>query len=134
MSSTEVQTTPRWQSVALWIVKGLLAAIFFAAGGAKLYGVPMMVENFEHIGLGQWFRYVTGLLEVAGGIAILLPSITAFGALLLSCIMVGAVVTHVFIIGGSALPAIVLLLLTATIAFAHRGQIGAFFDPDGSRA
>lgn len=133
MSSTEVQATPRWQPVALWIVKGLLAAIFFVAGGAKLYGVPMMVENFEHIGLGQWFRYVMGSLEIAGGVAILLPSIAAFGALLLSCIMIGAVVTH-FFIGGSAIPAIVLLLLTATIAFAHRRQIGAFFDPDGNRA
>jgi uncharacterized membrane protein YphA (DoxX/SURF4 family) len=133
MSSTEVQTTPRWQSVALWIVKGLLAAIFFAAGGAKLYGVPMMVETFEHIGLGQGFRYVTGLLEVVGGVAILVPSVAAFGALLLSCIMVGAVVTHL-VIGGSAVPAIVLLLLTATVAFVHRGQIGAVFDPNGSRA
>lgn len=133
MSSTEVQTTPRWQPVALWIVKGLLAAIFFAAGGAKLYGVPMMVENFEQIGFGQGFRYVTGLLEIVGGVAILIPSIAAFGALLLSCIMVGAVVTHL-VIGGSAVPAIVLLLLTATVAFVHRGQIGAVFDSNGSRA
>ena len=133
MSSTEVHTTPRWQSAALWIVKGLLAAIFFAAGGAKLYGVSMMVETFEHVGLGQGFRYVTGLLEVVGGIAILVSSVAAFGALLLSCIMVGAVVTHL-VIGGSAVPAIVLFLLSATVAFAHRDQFGAVLAPNGSRA
>jgi uncharacterized membrane protein YphA (DoxX/SURF4 family) len=133
MSLTDVPPTPRWQPVALWIVKCLLAAVFVAAGGAKLYGVPMMVENFQHIGFGQWFRYVTGLLEIVGGIAILVPTIAAVGALLLSCIMVGAVVTHL-VIGGSAVPAIVLLLLTAIVAFAHRGQIGVLVGSNGSRA
>ena len=48
---------PRWKSVSLWIVRGLLAFVFLGAGGAKLYGVPLMVEEFAHMGFGQWFRY-----------------------------------------------------------------------------
>ena len=127
MSSAAIQTTPRWKSVSVWALKALLALAFLAAGGAKLSGAPMMVETFEHIGLGQWFRYVTGALEVAGAIALLIPSVAAFGALLLCCIMVGAIITHV-VIGGSVVPAIVLLLMSGTIAFIHRSQIDDLFD------
>jgi putative oxidoreductase len=124
MSVTAIQSGSRWKPISVWILKGLLAATFLAAGAAKLYGVPMLVENFERIGFGQWFRYVTGLLEIAGAIALLLPSIAALGALLLSCIMIGAIITHLFI-GGSAIPAIVLLLLCAIVVFVHRDQIDA---------
>ena len=123
MSTIVAPARPRWTSAALWFVWGLLALAFVAAGGAKLYGVPMLVEEFQHIGLGQWFRYVTGGLEIIGAILLLLPRKAAFGALLLICIMIGAVISHLFVIGGSAVPAIVLLALNAVVAYAERGQI-----------
>ena len=116
---------PRWKSVSLWIVRGLLAFVFLGAGGAKLYGVPLMVEEFGHMGLGQWFRYFTGSLEVLGALLILLPSLAAFGALLLICIMIGATIMHLLVIGGSAVPALVLLALSAIVAIARREQIAA---------
>lgn len=128
MSMTDVQRPPRWKSAALWIVKGLLAAVFLAAGGAKLAGVPMMVENFHHIGFGQWFRYLTGALEVIGAILILMPRVAAFGGVLLSCIMAGAIAAHLLLIGGSAIPAIILLALSAIVAISHRDQIDSLFD------
>jgi putative oxidoreductase len=123
MSTIVAPTRPYWTSAALWVVRGLLALAFVAAGGAKLYGVPMLVEEFQHIGLGQWFRYVTGGLEIMGAILLLLPQKAALGALLLICIMIGAVITHLFVIGGSPVPAIVLLALNAVVAYAERGQI-----------
>jgi len=86
-------------------------------------GVPMLVQQFEHIGLGQWFRYLTGVLEVGGGIAILVPAFAPFAALLLGCVMIGAVATHLFIVGGTAAPAIVLLLFCVLIAFADRAAL-----------
>jgi putative oxidoreductase len=52
-----------------------------------------------------------------------LPQKAALGALLLICIMIGAVITHLFVIGGSPVPAIVLLALNAVVAYAERGQI-----------
>ena len=116
---------PRWKSVSLWIVRGLLAFVFLGAGGAKLYGVPLMVEEFAHMGLGQWFRYFTGSLEVLGAFLILLPSLAAFGALLLICIMIGATIMHLLVIGGSPVPALVLLALSAIVAVAKREQIAA---------
>ena len=123
MSTIVAPARPYWSSVVLWVVRGLLALAFVAAGGAKLYGVPMLVEEFQHIGLGQWFRYVTGGLEIMGAILLLLPQKAVFGALLLICIMVGAVITHLFVIGGSPVPAIVLLALNAVVAYAERSRI-----------
>lgn len=53
----------------MWLLRGLVAVVFLAAGGAKLVAAPAMVAVFAAIGLGQWFRLLTGLLEVAGAIA-----------------------------------------------------------------
>jgi putative oxidoreductase len=116
---------PRWKSVSLWIVRGLLAFVFLGAGGAKLYGVPLMVEEFGHMGLGQWFRYFTGSLEVLGALLILTRLLAGFGAMLLICIMIGATIMHLFVIGGSPVPALVLLALSAIVAIAKREQMGA---------
>jgi putative oxidoreductase len=64
------------RKVGLWILRVLLGAAFIGAGGAKLAAVPAMVEMFEKVGVGQWFRIVTGLLEVTGGILLLIPRLT----------------------------------------------------------
>ena len=69
--------------IALWLTQIALAAMFLTAGGSKLAGGPAMVSLFDAIGLGQWFRYVTGVIEVTSAIALLLPSAAAFGAMLL---------------------------------------------------
>ncbi|SOQ10222.1 MULTISPECIES: DoxX family protein [Pseudomonas syringae group] len=102
----------------------LMAALaFLAAGGAKLAGVPMMVEIFDHIGLGQWFRTVTGLIEIVAAVALFIPVTIGLGGLLLAVTMCVAIFTHLFVIGGSPVPAIFLLLVTAGIAWLHRASI-----------
>lgn len=105
-----------------WTLRILAAAVFLAAGSAKLAGVPMMIEVFEHIGIGQWFRFFTGAVEIAGAIALLLPRTFAFSGAMLAAMMLVATFVHLFIIGGSPAPAIVLMLITATIAWLHRGH------------
>ena len=60
-----------------------LALMFLVAGGSKLAGVPAMVTLFDALGAGQWFRYVTGIIEVVSGLALLTPAVAVFGALLL---------------------------------------------------
>jgi len=101
----------------LWTLQILSAAMFLFAGSLKLMGEPMMVQAFGAIGLGQWFRYVTGGIEVASAILLLIPALAAYGAAVLALTMVGAIITHVFILGGSPLIPIVLLGATATIAW-----------------
>ena len=104
---------------ALWTLQILSAAMFLFAGGLKLAGVPLMVQEFGTIGLGQWFRYFTGTIEVVSAVLLLIPSLAAYGAAALFVTMVGAIFTHLFIIGGSPLIPIVLLASTATIAWAR---------------
>ena len=60
----------------------LLALAFLMAGWAKLSGNPMMVQVFATLGIGQWFRYVTGGIEVAAAIGLLPPYTAGLAALL----------------------------------------------------
>jgi len=101
----------------------LLTLVFIGAGGAKLVGVDMMVATFDQIGLGQGFRYLTGIIEVAGAALLWVPRRQIIGAALLGGTMVGAVLTHVFILGPSAMPAIILGLLCSAVLYLHRDQI-----------
>ena len=111
--------------VAIWLTQIALASMFLFAGGLKLTGAPEMVGLFDVIGIGQWLRYVTGSIEVASAVALLVPASAAFGALLLIPTMVGAVFTHLFIVGGSAVPATVLLIGSLAIAWARRDQLAS---------
>jgi putative oxidoreductase len=111
--------------IALWLTQVAVAGMFLLAGGLKLAGAPEMVGLFDAIGVGQWFRYVTGSIEVVSAVALLVPSLAPFGALLLVPTMVGAIATHLFIVGGSAVPATVLLIGSLAIAWARRDQLAS---------
>src|SRR6266705_3849443 len=102
-------------NVGLWILQIGAAGMFLMVGFLKLSGDAQLVALFEAIGLGQWFRYLTGTLEVAGAFLLLLPRTSGLGALMLAGVMTGAVVTHVFIVGGSPLMAISLLVVTGVV-------------------
>jgi uncharacterized membrane protein YphA (DoxX/SURF4 family) len=111
--------------VALWLAQIALAAMFMLSGGLKLTGAPQLVALFDAIGIGQWFRYATGAIEVVSAVALLVPAWAPFGALLLIPTMVGAVVTHLFIVGGSVVPATVVLIGALAIAWARRDQLAS---------
>jgi putative oxidoreductase len=104
----------------LWALQIVSAGMFLLAGTMKLSGNPTMVQMFGVIGLGQWFRYLTGTIEVAGAVLLLIPSAAIYGAVPLAATMIGAVLTHLFIVGGSPLVPILLLASTSTIAWARR--------------
>jgi putative oxidoreductase len=107
----------RIQEWVLWTVRVLLAIAFLAAGASKLTGAEPMVATFEKIGVGQWFRYFTGLAEVAGALLLLIPATGFAGAAILLSTMVGATITHLFVIGGNPGPAIVLGVLAGFVAW-----------------
>jgi putative oxidoreductase len=113
------ETTPPSKALntVLWVLQILAAAMFLLAGGLKLAGVEPMVAMFQTIGLGQWFRYLTGGLELTGAILLLIPTTVPLGGSLLAATMVGAIATHLFIAGGSPAPAIVLLVTVATVTW-----------------
>ena len=107
-------------NITCWALQGLAAAAFLAAGGSKLAAAPPMVEMFAKIGAGQWFRYLTGALEVIGAVALPVPRAAFYGASLLAVVMVGAIVTHLAVLGGSPVPALVLLVIVGTVAWLRR--------------
>ena len=113
----------KYNKYLLLAIKILVSVAFLGAGLSKLAGVEMMVATYEEIGFGQWFRYLTGVIEVGSVILLWLGSKQVFGAVLLVCTMLGAVLTHYFILGPSAVPAIVLGLLSTYILYYYRGQL-----------
>jgi putative oxidoreductase len=127
MSTTSIGLRRPSRRIGAWALQGIVAAAFLAAGSAKLAGVPYMVELFNQIGAGQWFRTVTGLVEVTGAIALVFPGLASIGALWLGGTMVFAVATHLFILHTSPVPAIVLGLLNALIVYLRRDELVALF-------
>ena len=111
------QTESKTLNIGLWVVQGLLALAFLGAGGGKLTGAVAMVEMFDKIGVGQWFRYVTGLLEVSGAILMLVPGMARYAGALLAVVMVGAVMSHLTILGGSPVAPLVLGVLSGIVAW-----------------
>ena len=105
-------------------VRILLAASFVAAGGAKLAALPQMVAVFDQIGVGQWFRVVTGLVELAGGLALWIRPLRSLAALGLAATMLAAVGIHLLKIGGNPAPAAALLVLCGWLAWQQRQEPG----------
>jgi len=123
-ANNDVLATPgKASNIALWTLQALVALTFVAAGSGKLLGSADMIALFDAVGIGQWFRYVTGLLEVVGGVLLVIPGKTAFGAVLLACVMAGAVVAHLTVLHTAATVPLVLFALTALIAWGRRSQL-----------
>ncbi len=82
-------------TVALWIVTVLLAVAFVLAGVPKVLRMPVWVEMFDNWGYATWFLVAIGVLEILGGVLLLVPRVAFPGAVLLGVIMLGACYTHV---------------------------------------
>ena len=92
-------------NIALWIVAGLLAAMFLMAGAMKL-ATPKskLVENPQMgwaVEMPEGLIKFIGLAEVAGALGIILPGafkvdtgLVGTAAIGLAVIMVGAIVVH----------------------------------------
>jgi putative oxidoreductase len=114
-------------NIALWTLQALAAAALAAAGSAKLLGNADMIALFDAVAIGQWFRYVTGSLEVLGALLLLVPGTIAFGAVLLACVMAGAVFTHLTVLHTAPTAPLALFAVTALIAWGRRSQLRRVF-------
>ncbi len=104
------------------VLQGLLALAFLMAGSTKLLGIPMQVDSFKRYGYPQWFRLVTGAVEVTGAagmvVGVWVAEIAIAAGFWLAATMVGAVYTDLFRRGGAspsraAAPAVLLALAVA---------------------
>jgi uncharacterized membrane protein YphA (DoxX/SURF4 family) len=88
----------RLRTIALWTGQILFGLFFVYAGINKLFGLQEeMVKNFQNLGVGVWFRYFAGTLELGGGALLLTPKLSGVGALILASVMVGAIFTHLYL-------------------------------------
>ncbi|MEU6086089.1 DoxX family protein [Streptomyces sp. NPDC047085] len=117
-------TRGRVARIALRTVQVLLA-LFYAIASAlpKLIAHPSAVESFDKIGWGSAGMYIIGALELAGGIALLVPVLQSVAALALSALMVGAFIVQLTVFDGQyAATPLILIVPLALIAWARRGH------------
>jgi uncharacterized membrane protein YphA (DoxX/SURF4 family) len=106
--------------IILWILSVLTALAFIVAGGSKLAGVPAMVALFDKVGVGQWFRYFTGVVELTAGIGLLVPRYAFYAALALVVVMVGAIIAQLTVLAGSPAAPLALLFFNGIIAYLRK--------------
>lgn len=80
-----------------WLPRIAIAILFFVIGTEKFAAHSVWVRIFTTIGLGQWFRYVTGGIQIAGALCLLVPALAPIGFVLLGCTMAGAMAFWIFI-------------------------------------
>jgi putative oxidoreductase len=97
----------------------LLAVVFALAGASKLLGAPGAIEEFAAIGIGQWFRYLVGVMEVGGAIALLLPKSVFWAALDLAAVMAGATAANLTVLHVPEMAAFTGALMGAALVLAY---------------
>jgi putative oxidoreductase len=132
MTHPTTRTAPprrRSAHVLLWTAQIVLAAVFIYVAALRLTGASTSVQTFEKIGLGQWLRYLTGVVELAGGIGLLIPRVAGAAALGLVGVMIGATIANLLVLT-PALTALTIALgiTSALVAWARRAEIRSLLD------
>jgi putative oxidoreductase len=105
-----------------------LGMLFVVAGLVKLTGMALMVELFASLGFGQWLRYVTALIELAGGALLIAGHLEYLAALALAMIMVGATTASIIVFDRSPIPPALTFIALLVLAWkrhpSHEGPVG----------
>lgn len=83
----------RAKKITAWVCASLLALQFLAAGFGKLRVTSL--ERWHHWGYPDGFMHLIGVLELLGGIGVLIPKLRKWAAIGLIGIMLGAAYTHI---------------------------------------
>jgi putative oxidoreductase len=75
------------------------------------------VQIFERIGVGQWLRYATGLMQIGGAILVLPRRTLTVGAATLACTMAGAALVDLFIVPSPIVIVPLLLLIIIIVVW-----------------
>ena len=86
-------------TILSWILRIAVAVILSQTLYFKFTGAEESIYIFTALGVEPYGRIGTGILELITVILILMPRTTLFGALLGSGIMVGAILSHLFVLG-----------------------------------
>ncbi len=116
MFEAETERIPNRTGLLItWLPKVTVGLVFVAVGTSK-FRDPMWVRLFAQIGFGQWFRYLTGVMQICGAALVLIPRLSLAGIALLACTMAGAVVAWLTVLHAPFNALIPGVLLGALIA------------------
>lgn len=65
----------------------------------KFTAQPESVYIFSKIGIEPWGRIGTGAAELIASVLLLIPATIVIGSLMATCIMLGALAIHLFVLG-----------------------------------
>ncbi|GAA2146786.1 DoxX family protein [Glycomyces algeriensis] len=129
LATTAAEGPGKGLDVTTWVFQILLGVFMIAASGApKLFAVESAAEGFDLIGWGDWFMYLIGALEIAGGIGLLIPRVAGLAAIGLGLLMIGAAIFNVALLDYPVITPLILLVLFAGIAWVRRYQTQRFFE------
>ncbi|NIK76987.1 putative membrane protein YphA (DoxX/SURF4 family) [Paenibacillus castaneae] len=109
----------------------LFSMAFF--GGSKIAGAKHQVELFDSIKLSQWFRVITGYVQIAGCIGLIIgywyPGIAAWTGILIGIMMLIACLTHVRVKHpiGKMIPALLNLLIAIAVVILYADELPHLF-------
>jgi uncharacterized membrane protein YphA (DoxX/SURF4 family) len=108
------------QKIAMWVISGLLTALFLVAGLPKLLTPDKIMSEWVY---ARWFLTFIGVCETLGAIGLLIPRLAALAAAGLSVIMIGAVYTLATHHLAKQLPVpIVVFILLMVVIFLRRKE------------
>lgn len=123
MFELPVERTPdRIDLIRTWVPRIAMSLFFLSFGRAK-FTDPYWVGVFTTIGVGDWLRYVTGILQFCGALLLLIPSAAIADVAMIGVTMVGAMLAWIFYLdspGSAIIPAIILAMLVAIGLHARR--------------
>ena len=72
-----------------------LSIAFIIVGGAKLFRVKPLNDQFIEFGLPNYFILLVGILEVVGAIGIMIPFLSLYASIGLVLLLLGAISNHI---------------------------------------
>jgi hypothetical protein len=110
----------------MWLPRIGVVLAFLFIGMTKFNSDPRgeWFKIFERIGIGQWFRYFTGAMQVTGALLLLTRWTLSIGAAMLACTMIGAMFVDIFVMHAVGYAFLPLVLLGMVLAVWFAGRFG----------
>lgn len=124
------------RNIISWVLRIAAAVILLQTLYFKFTGHPESVELFSKLGVEPWGRIGTGIIELVAALLLLIPSTVFAGAAMGTGLMLGAIASHLLVIGivskgdGGQLfiLAIIVLVCCLILLILHRAMGIALFN------
>lgn len=111
----------KFTKVSKWVLVIILGLLFISSGFPKIIPGESMIERFSNWGYAKTFAQMIGIIELLGGVLLVIPRVSIYASLMLLFVMLGAIYTHISTgIGSPWFAVITAALLVLTIYLSKR--------------